>query len=239
MKLKQVEIPDGCEIIGSDAFADCENLLEVKLPLSLTHIYDRAFEGCRTLRELDLPKGTRIGHDAIPESTYKNKVARPLKQKPAEHKPLGLFKAVGVALNVSYRYEKTPEHWKKKPGYIAPNSVEQANRELEMCNLIDLRLTVDPSTQPMESDMAAVVKQLPKGLLSEKRIRVSGTDEFSQGHIGSLKSALLNRYNLEETKTPELLLFKRAPSQPFKLDKDPSKAWPRRSFSPAGWSVHI
>ena len=43
-----VIIPDSCEQIGSDAFADCLNLKYVWIPKSIdiANIADTAFEGC-------------------------------------------------------------------------------------------------------------------------------------------------------------------------------------------------
>ena len=41
-----VIIPDGCTTIGSRAFADCPNLLYVRIPASVTAIAEDAFEGC-------------------------------------------------------------------------------------------------------------------------------------------------------------------------------------------------
>lgn len=39
-------IPQGCTTIGSRAFADCEELLYVQIPDSVSRIADDAFEGC-------------------------------------------------------------------------------------------------------------------------------------------------------------------------------------------------
>lgn len=39
-------IPDGCREIGARAFADCPNLIYVRIPLSVTYIAPDAFEGC-------------------------------------------------------------------------------------------------------------------------------------------------------------------------------------------------
>ncbi len=41
-----VIIPDGCVSIGSRAFADCKNLLYVRIPASVTYIAEDAFAGC-------------------------------------------------------------------------------------------------------------------------------------------------------------------------------------------------
>ena len=41
-----VIIPDGCESIGSRAFANCPNLVYVRIPASVMYIAEDAFEGC-------------------------------------------------------------------------------------------------------------------------------------------------------------------------------------------------
>ena len=41
-----VIIPEGCKTIGSRAFADCDELLHVSIPTSVTEIAEDAFEGC-------------------------------------------------------------------------------------------------------------------------------------------------------------------------------------------------
>ena len=54
-----VTIPDGVEIIGSNAFAENEDLKEIKLPESLSSIEDAAFKYCLKLRQISLPKNVR------------------------------------------------------------------------------------------------------------------------------------------------------------------------------------
>ena len=46
LALEAVIIPDGCESIGNYAFADCLNLIYVRIPTSVTSIADDAFDGC-------------------------------------------------------------------------------------------------------------------------------------------------------------------------------------------------
>lgn len=41
-----VQLPDGCESIGAQAFANCKNLEEIYIPASVKSIADDAFEGC-------------------------------------------------------------------------------------------------------------------------------------------------------------------------------------------------
>jgi len=50
-------IPDGCESIGSHAFADCANLVRVEIPASVTEIAVDAFAGCGDF-EIIAPEGS-------------------------------------------------------------------------------------------------------------------------------------------------------------------------------------
>lgn len=53
-------------IINSKAFMDCENLISVVIPDSVTSIGDDAFNGCNNLISVELGKGiTKIGDDAF------------------------------------------------------------------------------------------------------------------------------------------------------------------------------
>ena len=45
----EVVIADGCIEIGSRAFADCADLVQVVIPASVDRIAEDAFEGCNTL----------------------------------------------------------------------------------------------------------------------------------------------------------------------------------------------
>ena len=45
-----VILPDGCTTIGPRAFADCANLIYVRIPASVTDIAANAFEGCDSVR---------------------------------------------------------------------------------------------------------------------------------------------------------------------------------------------
>lgn len=58
-KAQQVTIPEGVEIIGSKAFVENEDLLDVILPESLRSIEDAAFEYCLNLKRILLPKNVR------------------------------------------------------------------------------------------------------------------------------------------------------------------------------------
>ena len=51
-KLKKVQLPDGLDRIGRDAFSDCDALEEVVIPASVTTIDPYAFAGCDRLRKV-------------------------------------------------------------------------------------------------------------------------------------------------------------------------------------------
>ena len=51
--LKNVDIPEGVEIVGVMAFADCQSLEKVSLPASITLIDDGAFMNCASLTNVD------------------------------------------------------------------------------------------------------------------------------------------------------------------------------------------
>lgn len=51
-KLKKVQLPDGLERIGRDAFSDCDSLEEVVIPASVKTIAPYAFGGCESLKKV-------------------------------------------------------------------------------------------------------------------------------------------------------------------------------------------
>lgn len=55
-KAQKVTIPEGVEIIGSKAFVENEDLIDVVLPESLRSIEDAAFEYCLNLKRIVFPK---------------------------------------------------------------------------------------------------------------------------------------------------------------------------------------
>lgn len=64
-----VDIPEGVEEIGTDAFWNCTKLERVNLPDSITRIEKNAFANCRSLKEIKLPEKLEfIGHGAFVES---------------------------------------------------------------------------------------------------------------------------------------------------------------------------
>ena len=59
-------VPEGVEVIGRRAFAGCEGLTSVTLPMTLKVIGDEAFEGCSNLGAIILPEGVEtIGKKAF------------------------------------------------------------------------------------------------------------------------------------------------------------------------------
>ncbi len=60
------QIPQGTLIIGNGAFFNCERLISVALPDTLTSIGENAFYGCKSLPSLAIPGGvTNIGNGAF------------------------------------------------------------------------------------------------------------------------------------------------------------------------------
>lgn len=51
-RLKKVQLPEGLDRIGRDAFSDCDVLEEVVIPASVTTIDDYAFASCDSLRKV-------------------------------------------------------------------------------------------------------------------------------------------------------------------------------------------
>ena len=66
MEIKSITIPESIEIIGDEAFAECESLREVVFEDGLTSIGNKAFYGCKALEEVTLPDSlTMIGNEAF------------------------------------------------------------------------------------------------------------------------------------------------------------------------------
>ena len=53
--LRHVEVDPGIAHVGFAAWQGCQQLLIVKLPLSVTSLEDGAFQGCYVLREVEAP----------------------------------------------------------------------------------------------------------------------------------------------------------------------------------------
>ncbi len=57
--LSKVYIPEGIRTISADAFAECEDLVEIKLPQSLIELGNSVFLGCKKLNKINLPEGIK------------------------------------------------------------------------------------------------------------------------------------------------------------------------------------
>ena len=56
--INSLEIAEGVEAIGDEAFAYCKNLISVKLPSTIKTIPKSAFEGCASLSSVEISFGT-------------------------------------------------------------------------------------------------------------------------------------------------------------------------------------
>ena len=60
------EVKEGCIVIRESAFRKCENLVNITLPIGLTHMGDCVFYECRKLSNISLPSSlTHIGRGAF------------------------------------------------------------------------------------------------------------------------------------------------------------------------------
>lgn len=80
-KTEEAILTEGIGFIGRNAFADCDHLHQVVLPMSMKEIGDFAFENCGSLKSVSLPtmlerigeeafKGTGLKTLRIPKSVY-------------------------------------------------------------------------------------------------------------------------------------------------------------------------
>lgn len=53
----RASLPEGLESIGSGAFQDCESLRSAEIPAGVTELEDCVFDGCASLRSVSLPEG--------------------------------------------------------------------------------------------------------------------------------------------------------------------------------------
>ena len=73
-----VVIPDNIAVIGSKAFEDCREVVEIRLPDSVREIEDKAFSGCDNLKTINLPESLKkIGSYAFSECGSLEKLELP------------------------------------------------------------------------------------------------------------------------------------------------------------------
>lgn len=53
-------VPEGTELIGSEAFSECEGISSIGLPNTLTNIGYYVFDGCKGLSNLDIPESVTL-----------------------------------------------------------------------------------------------------------------------------------------------------------------------------------
>ena len=63
MYLKEVKLPDGCEVLGEHAFQQCTSLTTIYLSASMETIKSYAFYGCINIQEIVVPQGVKIVSD--------------------------------------------------------------------------------------------------------------------------------------------------------------------------------
>lgn len=51
-RLKNTALPDGLAVIGNEAFVDCNKIIELTLPKTVTKIGSYVFSGCSSLTKL-------------------------------------------------------------------------------------------------------------------------------------------------------------------------------------------
>lgn len=66
--ITKIVIPEGIEEIGTDAFANCCTLKQVKLPESLKEIKEGALRSCLSLKSIVIPSGVKV----IPNNAFAN-----------------------------------------------------------------------------------------------------------------------------------------------------------------------
>ena len=58
-RIKSVTFEEGIKVIGKRSFANCHNLIKIKLPNSLEEIGENAFEECLNLRRIEIPSNVK------------------------------------------------------------------------------------------------------------------------------------------------------------------------------------
>lgn len=76
--LKNVNLPDCLEIIGSEAFADCKKLENICFPASVIEIHDRVFRDCDSMTEIAFPPHVKIIHEYTCSSENLERIVLPV-----------------------------------------------------------------------------------------------------------------------------------------------------------------
>ncbi len=83
--ISEIRISEGVEVIGQYAFAECDHLVRVVLPSTLTTIDDYAFNGCLELQTITFPERlTTIGEGAFGDCVKLQSVTFPMNLKSVE-----------------------------------------------------------------------------------------------------------------------------------------------------------
>lgn len=64
-ELKKISLPDSVKTIGKEAFAGCEELRNISLPEKLKKLQTSVFDGCTALRRVTVPQKVRIDDKAL------------------------------------------------------------------------------------------------------------------------------------------------------------------------------
>lgn len=81
-RIERVQLPEGVTDIRDFAFADCDKLKEINIPLNLKRIGIHSFRGCRLLKKLVFPDGLKeISENAFLDCTGLEEVSIPREAK--------------------------------------------------------------------------------------------------------------------------------------------------------------
>ncbi len=85
VRMKKVELPEGCQYIGAGAFSSNNQLDTVILPSTLTAIHQEAFKGCTKIKHISIPENVK----AINSSTFNGCTALTRVEMPAGISTIG------------------------------------------------------------------------------------------------------------------------------------------------------
>ena len=76
--IEQIRLPDSIKIIGNSAFSNCTNLKEIQFSNSLEEIGEKAFLNCKALNEVNLPDSVaQIGYSPFSDCSSLQKINIP------------------------------------------------------------------------------------------------------------------------------------------------------------------